>query len=49
LGNFIVLGTYDGTIEFIYINESKPQLMADHIKKLRNSSSAVLKFDIIPK
>ncbi|CAD8043223.1 unnamed protein product [Paramecium primaurelia] len=48
LGNFILLGCVDGTIHFIYLNESKPQLQADHIKKLKNSNNEVLKLEVIP-
>ncbi|CAD8061506.1 unnamed protein product [Paramecium sonneborni] len=48
LGNFILLGCLDGSINFIYLNESKPQLQADHIKKLKNSNNDVIKLEIIP-
>ncbi|CAK85395.1 unnamed protein product (macronuclear) [Paramecium tetraurelia] len=48
LGKFILFGCVDGTIRFIYLNESKSNYQADHIKTLKNSNTEVLKLEIIP-
>ncbi|KAM3141813.1 WD repeat-containing protein 64 [Paramecium bursaria] len=37
-GNFVLTGDKGGNIQFLYLNEAKQQMNADHIKSMKNTS-----------